>query len=76
MKVMKKSGIYVLALLTLVVMSCRQDFAASFADPDDEYGIDVWWLWHNSYVSKDAMTAELKAMKDMHFHGFTVYDTG
>lgn len=47
-----------------------------FKNPDDKYGIDVWWLWLNSYVSQDALTRELHAMKDRHFHGFTIYDVG
>ena len=63
--------------MALIFTSCTDNsLKEGFLDPDDSYGIDVWWLWHNSYVSQDAMSREMHAMKDRHFHGFTIYDTG
>lgn len=74
---MKKLIPVVFATLALLLSSCSGDsLKEGFRNPDDSYGIDAWWLWHNSYVSQDAMSREMHAMKDRHFHGFTIYDTG
>lgn len=74
---MKGLSVILPFVVLLSVASCGGRLSSSeFANPGDEYGIDVWWLWHNSYVSKTSMTKELSSMKDRHFHGFTIYDTG
>jgi hypothetical protein len=47
-----------------------------FKSPDNVYGTNCWWWWLNGHTSKDAITKELEAMKDRHFHGAMVFDAG
>ena len=40
-----------------------------FQEPAMEYGPRTWWHWINETVSKDGITKDLEAMKDMGYKG-------
>ena len=51
-------------------------FKENFKNPPSEYGLNCWWWWLNSNVTKEAITSDLEAMKSRNFQGAVVYDAG
>ncbi len=48
----------------------------NFKNPPSTYGLNCWWWWLNSNVTKEAITRDLEAMKSRNFQGAVVYDGG
>jgi hypothetical protein len=48
----------------------------NFQNPPSEYGLNCWWWWLNSNVTKEAIKSDLEAMKSRNFQGAVVYDGG
>ena len=55
----------------------QSEWAASqFKNPKDESKIQVWYHWINGHLSKDGITKDLEAMKDVGIGGFTNFNVG
>lgn len=53
-----------------------ETFRTNFQNPPQTYGVDCWWWWLNSNVTKEAITKDLEAMKAKGFFGAMVFDAG
>ena len=59
-----------------LVLAAAVDLAAGFAEPPMSSRPQVWWHWMNGNVTKEGVTADLEAMKEMGIGGATVFDAG
>ena len=50
------------------------DLAQRFADPPHEARPQTWWHWMNGNISKEGITADLEAMKDIGLGGAQIFD--
>jgi hypothetical protein len=48
----------------------------NFKNPPRKYGVNCWWWWLNSNVTKEAITKDLEAMKSRNFQGAMIFDAG
>ena len=52
------------------------DLAAGFAEVPMSARPQVWWHWMNGNVTREGITADLEAMKEIGIGGATVFDAG
>ena len=68
--------------LAILAASCAATFAAvaadnlasGFADPPHEAKPQTWWHWMNGNITKEGITADLEAMKDIGLGGAQIFD--
>ena len=46
----------------------------NFKNPPSEYGLNCWWWWLNSNVTKEAITSDLEQIKNKGFNGALIFD--
>ena len=51
-----------------------KDLKENFKNPDSYYGVNCWWWWLNSNVTKEAITRDLEQMKAKGFSGALICD--
>jgi hypothetical protein len=51
------------------VGAAQESLELGFDDPAMEYGPRTWWHWINERVSKDGITKDLEAMKEIGYKG-------
>ncbi len=73
---MHKSTYALAALLTLFVppAPAQNDLAAGFANPPDLARPHTWWHWMNGNVTKEGITADLEAMKQIGLGGAQIFN--
>jgi len=49
---------------------------AEFKSPSRRHGVDCWWWWLNSNVTREAIKSDLEAMKSKGFYGAMIFDAG
>ena len=59
-----------------LVLAAAVDLAAGFAEIPMSARPQVWWHWMNGNVTKEGITADLEAMKEIGIGGATVFDAG
>jgi len=47
-----------------------------FHMPGQSSGVNCWWWWLNGNVDREAISSDLKAMKDKGFQGAMIFDAG
>ena len=75
---MKRIGIITCILYCLMADSVctaeTRDLEAQFRNPPHSAGIRAFWWWLNSNVTREAITRDLKEMKDKGFNGALIFD--
>ena len=59
--------------MVALILATAVDLAAGFADVPMSARPQVWWHWMNGNVTKEGVTADLEAMKEMGIGGATVF---
>ena len=74
---MKKiSAVTLLFCLVAAEGTVADDLAAGFANPPREARPHTWWHWMNGNISKEGITADLEAMKEIGLGGAQLFDIG
>lgn len=61
-------------LLGLSLARSEDKLLAEFSSPPDEMRPHTWWHWMNGNISKEAITADLEAMKRVGIRGVTLFN--
>ena len=64
------------ALLGAVGADAADPILDGFRNPPASARPRTWWHWMHGYVSKEGITADLEAMKELGLGGFTLFDVG
>jgi len=65
------------ASLAIALIGCddkERDLEAGFRNPPQSAGVNCFWWWLNSNVTKEAITRDLEEMKDKGFMGALIFD--
>ena len=72
---------FLFIILLLIIASCVRNYSGNtelnferFIDPPDESKIWAYWWWHNSMATREAITRDLKEMKDKGYGGAIIFD--
>lgn len=60
----------------ILVCGANNDLSSGFADPPREAKPHTWWHWMNGNVTKEGISADLEAMKEIGLGGVQLFDIG
>ena len=70
-----QAGLLALAAVTVLSLPA-ESLERGFMEPPMSARPQTWWHWMNGNVSKDGITADLEAMKEIGLGGATLFDAG
>ena len=72
----RKSARWALAALAIAGAAFGDTLEEGFRSPPVSARPRTWWHWMHGHVSRDGITADLEAMKELGLGGFTLFDVG
>ena len=72
----RERTIFALCLACAAVAGGADELADSFRSPPRAAAPHVWWHWMNGNVTKEGITADLEAMREIGLAGAQSFDCG